>query len=91
MAAVGGKDTAPKLAVWRLLRAWGYRFRLHRRGLPDTPDIVLPRHGKVIFVHGCFWRGYRGCRLGPPSKSRVEYREPKITGNRAAMPVKRPR
>lgn len=83
MAAVGGKDTAPELAVRRLLHALGYRFRLHRRDLPGTPDVVLPRHGKVIFVHGCFWHGHRGCRLGRPAKSRIEYWGPKIAGNRA--------
>lgn len=83
MAAVGGKDTAPELAVRRMLHAMGYRFRLHRRDLPGTPDIVLPRHGKAIFVHGCFWHGHEGCRLGRPSKSRVEYWGPKIAANRA--------
>jgi DNA mismatch endonuclease (patch repair protein) len=83
MAKVGGKDTAPELVVRRMLHAMGYRFRLHRRGLPGTPDIVLPRHGKAIFVHGCFWHGHDGCRLGRPSKSRVEYWGPKIADNRA--------
>jgi DNA mismatch endonuclease (patch repair protein) len=40
----------------------GYRFRVHRRNLPGNPDIVLPRHGKVIFVHGCFWHGHKRCQ-----------------------------
>lgn len=83
MAAVGGKDTAPELAVRRMLHAMGLRFRLHRRDLPGSPDIVLPRHGKAIFVHGCFWHGHEGCRFGRPSKSRVEYWGPKIAANRA--------
>jgi DNA mismatch endonuclease (patch repair protein) len=83
MAAVGSKNTAPELAVRRMLHAMGYRFRLHRHDLPGSPDVVLPRLGKAIFVHGCFWHGHEGCRLGRPSKSRVEYWGPKIAANRA--------
>jgi DNA mismatch endonuclease, patch repair protein len=83
MAAIGSKDTGPELVVRRMLHGMGYRFRLHRRDLPGTPDIVLPRLRKAIFVHGCFWHGHEGCKLGRPSKSRVEYWGPKIAGNRA--------
>ena len=83
MASVASQDTAPGLAVRRMLPAMGYRFRLHHRDLPGTPDVVLPRHGKAIFVHGCFGHGHEGCRLAHPSKSRVEYWGPKIASNRA--------
>lgn len=55
MAAVKSRDTAPELIVRRLVHRLGYRFRLHRRDLPGTPDIVLPKLRKVINVHGCFW------------------------------------
>lgn len=55
MAAVKSHNTKPELAVRRLVHGLGYRFRLHRRDLPGTPDIVLSRHKKVINVHGCFW------------------------------------
>lgn len=82
MARIRGKDTKPEVAVRRLLHAMGYRFRLHRRDLPGTPDIVLPGRRKAILVHGCFWRGH-GCRLGKPAASRVEYWAPKIAANRA--------
>lgn len=55
LAAVAGKDTAPELCVRRSLHAMGYRFRLHRRDLPGTPDIVLAGRRKIIEVRGCFW------------------------------------
>lgn len=82
MSRIGGKDTAPELAVRRLLHALGYRFRLHRRDLPGTPDIVLPSRRKVIFVNGCFWHAH-GCRFGRPPKSRTEFWLPKFERNRS--------
>lgn len=81
MQRVKGKDTAPELAVRSLLHRLGYRFRLHRKDLPGTPDIVLPGRRVVLFVHGCFWHGH-GCRLGRLPKSRLEYWQPKIAANR---------
>lgn len=64
MARVRSKDTAPELALRRELHARGFRFRLHRRDLPGRPDIVLPRHRLVVFVHGCFWHGCPNCDRG---------------------------
>jgi DNA mismatch endonuclease (patch repair protein) len=81
MSRVGGKNTAPELIVRRLLYALGYRFRLHRRDLPGTPDIVFPSRRKVIFVNGCFWHAH-GCRIGRPPKSRQEFWLPKLERNR---------
>ena len=63
MSRIRGKDTAPEIAIRRLVNRLGYRFRLHKRELPGCPDIVLPRHKKVIFVHGCFWHMHN-CRYG---------------------------
>jgi len=82
MARIGSKNTAPELAVRKMLHAMGYRFRLHRRDLPGKPDIVLPSRRKVIFVHGCFWHSH-GCRIGRPPKSRLEFWGPKLARNRA--------
>lgn len=81
MSRIGGKDTAPELFVRRLLHALGYRFYLHRRNLPGTPDIVFPSRRKVIFVNGCFWHAH-GCRIGRPPKSRPEFWLPKLQKNR---------
>lgn len=55
MARIRAKDTRPELIVRSLVHRMGYRFRLHRRDLPGTPDLVFPRLKAVIFVHGCFW------------------------------------
>lgn len=82
MSRIGGKDTAPELLVRRRLHSLGYRFRLHCRDLPGTPDIVFPSRSKVIFVNGCFWHAH-GCRIGRPPKSRPEFWLPKLERNRA--------
>jgi DNA mismatch endonuclease (patch repair protein) len=63
MSRVKSRDTKPEWVVRKMLHAAGYRYRLHARDLPGKPDIVLPRHGKVIQVHGCFWHGH-DCRAG---------------------------
>jgi len=55
MARIGPKDSKPEMSVRRLFHQFGYRYRLHRRDLPGTPDIVFPSRRKVVFVHGCFW------------------------------------
>ncbi len=80
MKAVKTKDTGPEKTVRSLLHRLGYRFRLHRRDLPGTPDIVLPGRGAVILVHGCFWHAH-GCRIGQAPKSKMEYWGPKLAQN----------
>ena len=62
MRSVRVRDTAPEVRVRSILHRMGYRFTLHRRDLPGTPDIVLPRFRAAVFVHGCFWHQHRGCR-----------------------------
>lgn len=69
MRRIRKTDTKPEVTVRRLAHALGFRFRLHRRDLPGTPDIVFPRLGKIILVHGCFWHQHKGCRLARPPKS----------------------
>ncbi|MDQ4087190.1 MAG: very short patch repair endonuclease [Pseudomonadota bacterium] len=83
MSRVRNRDTAPELAVRRLLHRAGYRFRLHRRDLPGKPDIVLPRWRLAIFVHGCFWHGHEGCRRAALPSARQEFWSSKIGRNRA--------
>jgi DNA mismatch endonuclease (patch repair protein) len=63
MAAVRSTNTGPELVVRRIAHRLGYRYRLHVRGLPGTPDLVFPRLRKVIFVSGCFWHMHH-CRRG---------------------------
>jgi DNA mismatch endonuclease (patch repair protein) len=81
MKAVGTKDTGAEMIVRRLLHAKGYRYRLHRRDLPGSPDIVFPRLRKVLFVNGCFWHGH-DCDKGRLPKSRLDYWRPKIELNK---------
>jgi len=83
MQSVKTKNTGPELAVRKALHAEGYRFRLHRRDLPGSPDVVFPGRNKVIFIHGCFWHGH-ACKKGAAPKSRLEYWGPKIQGRRPA-------
>lgn len=84
MARVRAKGSRPEMAVRRLVHALGYRFRLHRRDLPGTPDLVLARHRKVIFVHGCFWHRHSDpeCKLARLPKSNVEFWTDKLERNR---------
>jgi DNA mismatch endonuclease (patch repair protein) len=73
MARVRDKNSKPELAVRRLVHRLGYRFRLHNRKLPGTPDLVFPRLRKAIFVHGCFWHRHRGCARTTTPKTRAVY------------------
>lgn len=81
MRANKAKDTKPEVAVRRLLHAMGYRFRLHRRDLPGTPDVVFPGRRKAIQVHGCFWHQHEGCRRANVPGTRREYWAPKLARN----------
>lgn len=81
MAGIRGKDTTPELRVRSAAHALGYRFRLHRRDLPGTPDLVFPRLRKVILVHGCYWHRHEGCRFAYTPKSNTEFWKRKFEGN----------
>jgi len=85
MSLVLGRDTKPEMRVRRLLHAFGYRYRLHRRDLPGSPDLVFGPRRKVIFVHGCYWHRHPdpNCKLARLPKSRREFWLPKLEGNRA--------
>lgn len=82
MAGIKGKNTRPEIQIRKLLFAAGYRFRLHRRDLPGTPDIVMPGKRIAIFVHGCFWHGHQGCKLAKIPSTRTDFWTAKITANR---------
>ena len=81
MRRIGARDTKPELVVRSLLHRGGLRFRLHARELPGSPDIVLPRHRTVVFVHGCFWHRHAGCRLAYIPKSNLNFWQTKFDGN----------
>ena len=81
MSAIKSKNTKPEIAVRRLLHSMGYRFRLHRKDLPGSPDIVLPKYKTVIFVHGCFWHRHKNCKYASTPKTRQEFWEAKFREN----------
>ena len=81
MSRIRGKDTAPELAVRRILFALGYRYRLHAKALPGKPDLVFPARRKVIFVHGCFWHGH-SCLGGRLPGTRTVFWAEKIAANK---------
>lgn len=81
MSRIRDRDTKPELTVRSVLHRQGYRFRLHRKDLPGKPDIVLPKFGTVIFVHGCFWHRHPGCKFAYTPKSRQEFWQNKFSSN----------
>lgn len=81
MSGIRSKDTKPERMVRSVLHRLGYRFRLHRKDLPGKPDIVLPKHRKIILVQGCFWHGH-SCAVASKPKSNTAYWREKIKSNR---------
>lgn len=82
MAAVRGRDTKPEIALRRRLHALGLRYRLNVKSLPGTPDLVFPRFGAVVFVHGCFWHGH-DCPLFVAPRTRPDFWLNKIGANQS--------
>ncbi|WP_355660231.1 very short patch repair endonuclease [Halomonas salifodinae] len=81
MRGIGGRDTKPEMALRRYLHSLGYRYRLHRRDLPGSPDLVLSRHRLAILVHGCFWHRHGGCFYATTPKTRQTFWEDKFSSN----------
>lgn len=81
MSRIRGKDTKPELAVRKLVHGLGYRFRLHRRDLPGSPDLVFPGRRAAIFVHGCFWHRHAGCANCSTPTTRPEFWKDKFAKN----------
>ena len=82
MRRIRKTNTKPEMIVRRMVHAMGYRYRLHDKRLPGSPDIVLPRHRKLILVHGCFWHRH-DCPDGRKlPRSKPEYWGPKLARNR---------
>ena len=81
MANISGKDTAPEMIVRKTIHKLGFRYRLHVDKLPGKPDLVLPRHRKVIFVHGCFWHGHEGCKRSKRPTTNKDFWNEKIERN----------
>lgn len=73
MSSIRGKDTRPELALRSALFAAGFRYRLHQRDLPGSPDLVFPKYRVALFVHGCFWHRHEGCRYATSPKMNSDF------------------
>ena len=82
MGRIRSKDTQPEMAVRRLVHSLGYRYVLHDKRLPGTPDLVFPSRSKAILVHGCFWHGHH-CGRGFRPTTNSDFWQQKIEGNMA--------
>ncbi len=81
MSSIRGKDTWPERTLRSLLFVRGFRYRLHVRKLPGSPDLVFPKHRAAVFVHGCFWHRHNGCRYTTNPKTNVEFWQKKFQEN----------
>lgn len=84
MSRQARRDTAPEVAVRKLLHASGYRYRLNER-VPHmsrrTIDIAFTRAKVAVFLDGCFWHGCPDHATRP--KSNAEWWRQKLDKNMA--------
>ena len=80
MSAIRSKDTSPELQIRKALHAKGYRYSLHSKNLPGTPDLVFRKFNAVLFVNGCFWHGH-DCSLFKLPSTNQEFWKNKILTN----------
>lgn len=82
MSRIRGTNTKPEMLIRRFLFSYGFRYRLHVKNLPGTPDIVLPKYNTIIQINGCFWHGHEGCRYATIPKTRTDWWNAKILNNK---------
>jgi DNA mismatch endonuclease (patch repair protein) len=81
MSGIRGKHTRPEMVLRHELHARGFRYRLHGKGVPGRPDLILAKHRAVIFVHGCFWHRHEGCRYATTPTTRPDFWAEKFAAN----------
>jgi len=81
MRRVKNKNTRPELLIRHLLHRRGFRFRLHRPDLPGRPDIVFPKHKKILLIHGCFWHRHEKCKRSTTPADNADYWRVKFERN----------
>ena len=81
MASIRSASTKPELKIRHLLWHRGFRYRVNDRRLPGSPDIVLPKHKTVIFIHGCFWHGHKGCKNYTVPQTNTDFWIAKVARN----------
>ena len=82
MSQVHSNSTKPELKLRQALWHLGFRYLVNDKGLPGTPDIVLPKYRTAIFIHGCFWHGHKGCKFYTIPKTNTEFWQSKVARNR---------
>lgn len=82
MSRIKGKNTKPEMQVRKFLFAHGLRYRLYDKTLAGKPDLVFPKYNTVLFIHGCFWHGHENCKYYVVPKTRTEWWQAKISGNK---------
>jgi len=83
MSRIRSKNSSPELKLRSLIHAMGFRYRLHVKELPGTPDLVFPSRKAVIFLHGCYWHRHEDCKLARLPKTKLDFWKPKLDGNKA--------
>jgi DNA mismatch endonuclease (patch repair protein) len=73
MSGIRGRDTKPELLIRKALHKRGFRYRTHVRDIPGRPDLVFPKYGAVVFVHGCFWHRHPSCALATVPSSNASF------------------
>lgn len=81
MSKIRSENTKPEIFIRKKLFAEGYRYRLHKKGVPGKPDLYLGKYRTAVFVHGCFWHRHAGCKLAYTPKSNTEFWEKKFAAN----------
>lgn len=81
MRRVRKRDTSPELAVRKIAHSLGLRFRLQRKDLPGTLDLVFPRYRLAVQVHGCFWHRHANCKLATTPTTNQDFWLRKFSAN----------
>lgn len=81
MSKIRGKDTKPEMIVRSYLHQAGFRFRLHKKGVPGRPDLWLPKYNAAIFVNGCYWHRHRDCKYAYTPKQNRDFWQQRFDSN----------
>lgn len=81
MSKIRSKNTSPELLIRKKLSKNNIRYRLHKKDLPGSPDIVISESKTAIFVNGCFWHQHKNCKRATRPKTNKNYWLPKLDGN----------
>ena len=81
MSNISGKETKPEILVRKFLFSKGFRFRKNDSRYLGEPDIVLPKYKTVVFIHGCFWHGHKGCKRSKLPETNVYFWKNKVSAN----------